>query len=251
MRTARRMVPALLLACLAACSTTPSHLTRLWPAGQSGAPTLGLSTEGGVVMLADPAYRVGDLFDIQFPVGNSFVREWGRLDRLNEDLAVVVPLTARLLRGRLATSLPKDDEPLYLALRDADDEPDMLEVERWHGGQRGSFIVVPGRDAERLARDYAGAGLYVERDGRWEIAGMLAGLVARDEGSDQLALGYVDLLEMARVLPVDVDYFEQDVTPLRPDIEFGVPLQPGDVVLPPAAGSDTAPPPPEEGGEQP
>lgn len=247
-----RSLPFLLLAVLAACSAPPSHMTRLWPAGETGEPLLGLSTEAGVLLLADPRHRVGDLFDIQFPVGNSVVREWGRLDRMNDDLAVVVPLTARLLEGRLASSVPAPHEQLYLALRDDRDDPRMVPVRRWRGGEYGNLIEAPG-DPEALLSRWAGAGLYVKRDGRWEIAGMLGGLLGTVDGEARPGVGFVGLLEIARIFPYRDDYHEQDVRPLRPDIEYGVPLQPGDIVLPPAsAGSQPpAPPSPREGGGRP
>lgn len=223
----------------AACASPPSHFTRLWPEGRTGSPVIGTSTEDGVLLLSHPDYKVGDRFEIQFPVGNSLVRDWGRLDRINENLAVVRP-QARLLEGRIATALPLPDEKLYLALRDENDEPTMIRVHPWRDGAYGDWIVVSGHDAAEVARDYRGTGLYVERHGRWQIVGLLAGLLAQDERDPrgETALGYIGLLEMSRILPDRIPYFEHDVKPLRPDFEFGVPLQPGDIeVLEEGGGS--------------
>jgi|KBSSwiStaDraftv2_1062776.scaffolds.fasta_scaffold200772_2 hypothetical protein len=229
-----RALPLVLLAlCAAACSSTPDpqHFTRLWPDGKTGVPFIGTSTEDGVLVLAKPEWQVGDLLEIQFPFGNSLVVDKGRIDRLNDTLAVVHPLTARLREGRFAAELPLPGEEIYVALRDENDEPVLVPAPLWHGGDFGDWITLPDRDATTVARDYAGTGVYVKREDRWEIVGVLAGLTAYDETeSGYLALGFVGLSEMARILPDRLDYFARDVRPLRPDFEFGVPLQPGDLV---------------------
>jgi hypothetical protein len=242
----RACLPALVLSLLplAGCaSPTPSHYTRLWLQGETGEPIVGTSTEDGVLLIAEPGYAVGTSFEIQFPVGNSLVRDWGRIDRLNDNLAVVRPVTARLREGRIATSLPQPGEQVYLALRDELDEPLMQPVVSWLDGRFGDWITVPERDAESLARDYRGTGLYVQRDDRWEIIGVLAGLLARDDSDPQgaTALGYVGLLEMSRILPDRIRYLEHDTLPLRPDFEFGVPLQPGDIDLTPPETPEAPP----------
>jgi hypothetical protein len=232
----RRLLPlALLLPLLAAAcaSPPPSHFTRLWPEGTTGSPIIGTSTEDGILLLSRPDFRVGDRFELQFPVGNSLVRDWARIDRVNDNLAVARPLTARIVEGRIATELPQPDEKIFLALRDEDDEPDMTRVRPWRDGMYGDWIVVPGRDSEQVAREFQGTGLYVRRKGRWQIVGVLTGLLAEDEENrrGETALGYIGLLEMSRILPDHVPYFEHDIKPLRPDFEFGVPLQPGDINL--------------------
>jgi hypothetical protein len=229
-----RALPVLLLALFAAgcCSTPdPQHFTRLWPDGQTGVPIIGTSTEDGVLVLAQPQWKVGDRLEIQFPIGNSLVVDKGRIDRINDTLAVVSPLTARLSEGRFAAELPLPGEEIFVALRDENDEPVLEPAPLWHDGAFGDWVTLPDRDATTVARDYAGTAVYVKRDDRWEIVGLLAGLTAYDETeSGYLALGFVGLSEMARILPDRLDYFARDVRPLRPDFEFGVPLQPGDVV---------------------
>jgi len=228
-----RLVAALLLLGIGAgCTSPPSHLTRLWPGGRTGEPLLGLSTEFGIVLLTEPHYRVGDVFEVHFPFGNSVVRDWARIDRINDTLSIAVPITANVLEGRIATELPRPEEPVYLAMRDEDDEPVMEAVEPWRGGRHGDYVVVPGHDAEDVAEEYAGAGLYVLRRDRWQIVGILAGITARDD-RDDAGLGYIGLLDMAMILPDPIDYFEHDIPALRPDFEFGVPLQPGDIELEP------------------
>ncbi len=243
-------MPRLLLAALAlvalgcAAPAPPSHLTRLWPEGHTGAPLLGLSTEDGVVTLAMPDAHVDDVWEIQFPVGNSFVRDWGRVDRINDTLMVIRPITARLLEGRFATRLPERGETLYVALRDAADEPVMQPVSVWRDGEYGDWVLLPGGDARELAPRLRGAGLYVLREGRWQIAGLLAGLLAGlDEEPEELALGYIGLPELARILPDRVAYHLRNARPLRPDFEFGVPLQPGDIDLTPPETDEPAPAP--------
>jgi hypothetical protein len=230
-----RALLALAVVFLAACASPPSHLTRLWPEGGTGEPILGLSTEDGVLVLAEPQWQVGDVFEIHFPVGNSLVRDWGRLDRRNDDLVIIRPITARLLEGRFATALPDRYEPLYLALRDLEDEPEMVEVERWHDLRHGNFIVPPEGDAMGLVTDWAGVGLYVQRGDRWEIIGMLADVTARlgSDGPSTAGAGFVGIGEISRLLPDQVDYFDHPIPPPRPDFEHGVPLQPGDIVLDP------------------
>lgn len=228
------LLSSLLLTVSACASPPPSHLTRLWPQGTTGTPLLGISTEDGVLALAHPEWAVGDLFEIHFPVGNSYVRDWGRLDRRNDDLAIIRPVSSRLLEGRFATELLGPYEVLYLALRDEADGPRMVPVQRWQAGTLGNFIVPPEGDADELVRTWAGVGLYVERDDRWEIVGILSDLTARltNGRPDDWAVGYVGIGEISRILPDQVDYFVQPYTPPRPDFEFGVPLQPGDIVLP-------------------
>ena len=39
------------------------------------------------------------------------------------------------------------------------------------------------------------------------------------------------------MLPDRIDFFERDIQQLRPDFEFGVPLQPGDIEVLGVAGS--------------
>jgi hypothetical protein len=236
---------------LAGCaSPIPSHYTRLWPEGRTGLPVVGTSTEDGVVILATPGLALGDRYELQFPHGNSVVVDWGVVDRLNDVLAVVRPQTARLREGRIASALPAVDEPLFVALRDARDEPQMHPATRWREGAYGDWLTVSGADVEAIARDQRGTGVYVQRDGRWEIVGVLAGLTAVDEADPrgEVALGFVGLLELARILPDRVVYQQRDLRPLRPDFEFGVPLQPGDLEPPPPDADDAsapgAPPPP-------
>lgn len=238
----------LLLVLLAACSTAPpEHFTRLWVQGHTGLPILGTSTEDGVLVLAQPDWKVGDQFEIQFPIGNSLVVDRGRIDRLNDTIAVVTPLTARLREGRFAAELPVEGEKLYVALRDQNDQPLMAEGGSWLNGAMGDWLLLPGRDADQIALDYAGTGVYVRRAKRWEIIGVLAGLTAQDEsvGSPTTALGYVSLAELARILPDRLDYFARDVRPLRPDFEFGVPLQPGELEPGTETAAETVPTPAE------
>ncbi|MHC4846661.1 MAG: hypothetical protein ACYTCU_10945 [Planctomycetota bacterium] len=232
----RLLACALLLPLLAAACATPeapSHFTRLWPEGTTGSPIIGTSTEDGILLLSRPEFRVGDRFELQFPVGNSLVRDWARLDRVNDNLAVARPLTARIVEGRIARELPRPDDKIFLAVRNQDDEPWMTRVRPWRGGMYGDWITVSGADPEAIARDYQGTGLYIVRNGRWQIIGVLTGLLAEDERDPrgETALGYIGLLEMSRILPDHVPYFEHDIKPLRPDFEFGVPLQPGDIDL--------------------
>ncbi len=231
----RRSLLALALAAGATgCSTAPpEHFTRLWLEGRTGSPIVGTSTEDGVLLLARPEWQTGDVLEIQFPFGNSLVVDKGRIDRLNDTLAVVRPLTARLREGRFAGSLPVAGEPLYLALRDERDEPLMQPAQAWRDGAYGDWLVLPEHDATTVARRYAGSGVYVLRSDRWEIVGLLAGLTAQDESDPrgEVALGFIGLPEMARILPDRLDIFARDLRPLRPDFEFGVPLQPGDIVI--------------------
>jgi hypothetical protein len=235
------LAPVLALVLAGCAAEIPSHLTRLWPVGDSGEPFLGLSTAEGVIVLSTAHYEVGDLFNIQFPVGNSGVVDLGKIDHLNDDLAVIRPLTSRLLRGRLGSTPPKADETIYLARRDEEDQPYMEPVVRWRKGVYGDYITVSGvDDPAAFARDYAGTGLYVNRKGRWKIVGMLAGITANlpGEDADDAGVGYIGLLELVRVLPDQIDYFQRDIKPQRPDFEYGVPLQPSDILIFEAETSD-------------
>ena len=254
--TAPRSRPSVLLGlfvlCLAGCASTPppEHYTRLWSEGRTGAPLIGTSTEDGVVILTTPGLALGDRYEIQFPFGNSLVVDWGEIDRLNDVLAVVRPRTAVLAEGRIASSPPTDTEQLYLALRDERDRPVMRPVRRWRHGVYGDYVLLPGATPDEVATSERGTGVYVRRMERWEIVGILAGLTAVDEADPrgEVALGFVGLLELARILPDRVVYQQRDLRPLRPDFEFGVPLQPGDLEPPPPDADDAsapgAPPPP-------
>jgi len=244
---ARLLALAVSLLLVAGCATPPpEHFTRVWLEGQTGTPIIGTSTEDGVLLLAEPNYAVGTMFDIQFPFGNSLVRDWGRIDRLNDNLVILRPLSSRLREGRIATSLPQPGEQVYLALRDDEDQPLMQPVTPWLDGRYGDWIVVPDRRAEDIARMYRGTALYVERTGRWEIIGLLAGLLARDDSDPKSATanGYIGLLEMSRILPDRLDFLQRpEVKALRPDFEFGVPLQPGDIDLTPPTAPEAPPSP--------
>jgi hypothetical protein len=239
--TAPRSRPSVLLGlfvlCLAGCASTPppEHYTRLWSEGRTGAPLIGTSTEDGVVILTTPGLALGDRYEIQFPFGNSLVVDWGEIDRLNDVLAVVRPRTAVLAEGRIASSPPTDTEQLYLALRDERDRPVMRPVRRWRHGVYGDYVLLPGATPDEVATSERGTGVYVRRMERWEIVGILAGLTAVDEADPrgEVALGYIGLRELARILPERVAYVEREILPLRPDFEFGVPLQPGDIERPP------------------
>src|SRR6185436_13712076 len=105
--TVAAMRPWLLIALLAGCSSPPENFTRLWIEGHTGLPLVGTSTEDGVLMLAEPEWKIGDRFEIQFPIGNSLVADKGRIDRLNDTVAVIKPLTSRLLEGRFAAFVPE------------------------------------------------------------------------------------------------------------------------------------------------
>ena len=233
---------ALLALVLVGCSAPiPSHMTRLWAIGNNEEPFLGLSTEEGIVVLSPAHFEVGDLFNIQFPVGNSGVVDLGKLDHLNEDLAVIRPLTARLLQGRTATTPPLPYETIYLARRDEQDKPYMDPVNAWHAGLYGDYITVNGvEDPGTFSRNQAGSGLYVHRKKQWQIVGMLGGITASLSGEDarNAGIGYVGLLELIRVLPDQIDYFQRDIKPLRPDFEYGVPLQASDIIILEADGLD-------------
>ena len=222
----------------AGCATEPpSHFVRLWPLGNSEEPVIGLSTEDGVLVLASPNFDVGDMFNLQFPYGNSGLVDFGMIDHLNEDLALIHPISSRLLEGRLATEPPLPHETLYVAQRDEQDQPVMQIVDPWKDGRFGDYVVLPGEDdPQGRARQLAGSGLYVQRNDRWQIVGLMAGITALLEGDapQEAGMGFIGLFEIVRVLPDRLDYFERDIKQLRPDFEFGVPLQPGDVELPPA-----------------
>lgn len=231
-----RLAACLLVVTSAACVAPPEHFTRLWPGGRTGEPVVGLSTEEGVIVLGEPHYAVDDVFEIQFPIGNSVVSAHGSIVRLNEELALIAPLDAVLREGRFAAGLPDfAEEEVFLALRDEDDDPALEPVLLWHDGTFGDYVVLDDvDDPDAFARDHAGMGLYVFRQRHWQIVGMLAGVTARspDLDDDDVGLGYLSLLEIARLLPDRTDYFDHGVKPLRPDFEFGVPLQPGDVDVP-------------------
>lgn len=235
LRSTRLPLLVVLAAVVVGCAGPPSHMARLWPRGRTGLPMLGVAVNNEVLVLSRPHFQIGDRFEIQFPVGNSTVIDVGEIDRVNNNLAVVRPFTARLQPARLAESLPESHELLHLALRDADDAPEMVPVERWRDGAHGDWILLPGHDARKTAKLWAGAGMYVERKGRWRLVGILAGITAElpDDPDQSVALGYIGLLEIARVLPEELEFFEREPPPLRPDFEFGVPLQPGDLALPP------------------
>ncbi len=227
----------LVLACLllGACATPPpSHVARIWPQGAQGAPVLGLSTEDGVLVLADPSYKLGDLFDMQFPVGNSRVDDHGELIRINDNLAIIIPLTSRLAEGRFAETPMTELEQLYVAVRDEDDEPVMEEVTRWRNGAHGDLIVIPDDDAYDFAARYSGAGVYVNRYDRWQIVGVLSGLVVEDsepqpDEESIAAVGFIGLDEVARLVADRENYLTREEYPMRPDFEFGVKRQAGDI----------------------
>jgi len=229
------------------CASPPppaNHLTRLWPVGDTGTPLLGLSTEDGIVMLSDPTYAVGDIFEIQFPYGNSMVRDRGIVDRLNDNVAVVHPLSARLLEGRFSSRPPDFEDELFLALRDDADEIAFAPVDLWAEGAYGDWITFPDgslswltgtEDPAVIAKTWAGAGIYrmAEHD-RMVIVGLLSGFTASlGEGTPPRAMGYVGLEELARILPDRIQYYKHWEPPLRPDFEYGVPLHPGDVIVRP------------------
>ncbi len=237
---------ALLLACGACRSPVPpaNHLTRLWPVGETGTPLLGVSTEDGIVMLSDPQYTVGDVFDIQFPYGNSMVRDRGVVDRLNDNVAVVRPLSARLLEGRFSDRPPMAADALFLALRSDADEVDFAPVKLWGDGAYGDWITFPegtldwfsgSEDLAEVARTRAGSGVYRRTDTqRMVIVGLLSGFTASlGETPDAQAMGYIGLEELARILPDSIPYYKHWEPPLRPDFEYGVPLKPGDVIVRP------------------
>lgn len=209
---------------------TPSHYTRLWPEGQERAqPQVGISTEDGIVTLTGPSFEVGDRFEIEFPIGNSYVVDTGRIVRLNEHMAVLEPFTSRLDQGRFAAYSPAPDEPIWLNIRDERDQPIMVEVSLWDGGEWGDWVLMRGHPADSTAHDHAGAGLYVRREERWEICGVLSGLTARAEDDGETALGFLGLAELGRLIPGRVKFFDRGLMPHRPDFDHGDPITPRDI----------------------
>jgi hypothetical protein len=208
----------------------PDHLLRLWEPGDLGNPKLGLATEDGVLILSEPEYEVGHLFELQHPVGNSYVIDTGTIVRLNQNLAVVAPSTSRMGKGRFAAYAPRPDETIYFATRDERDKTVLHETALWQDGVWGDWIDVPRElDPEDTAGSCAGTGLYLQRAGRWEICGMISGLTATANDDDSIGLGFVGLAEIGLVLVEEHNFFDRDLLPHRPDFELGDTIEPEDI----------------------
>lgn len=179
----------------------------------------GVSTEDGILALVDVVPSTGEL-SFRYHTGNGFFDDVARLDRKNDALAVMQPVTSRPSLARFGAYPAARDDTLYIEVNEGR-KPELVEFELFEGGQHGDLLVLKkkGGDPLAIAQIYAGTGVYAWRNEEMELVGVLNGVVCEEMN----AIAFIGLDEIADVLPRESNYFLRRVQPRRADFEYGIP----------------------------
>lgn len=217
---------------LAGCgSPTPNDLTRL---EIPGPPRYAVSTEDGLLALPGDDLAV-DVVPITLWYQGSLVLDDARIERREEDLVRLRPVSAQLPFSEFAAEGAKPGEPLFVQVVQDDPEhlPLLVAAELLADGRFGDLLRVTSWtwSAEEIARDFPGAGVYALRKGRYVLVGIVNGLLVANPDDSLLArwfgpsevLACLSLDAIAPVLPENSDFFARRTRVLRPDFEHGLP----------------------------
>jgi hypothetical protein len=168
--------------------------------------------------------------------------------RRDETLSVLTPYSSAPNQARLAASAAGLDDDLYIEAPHVHADPELIPVTLLGDGTLGDLIrVKDGRRLEDLARIYAGAGVFADREGFLQLVGILNGVFV----AEAQALGFIGVGQIARVLSHDDPYFQRRALPRRADFEYGMPRQmEGEAVIASGVGATPEAPDPAEAQAQ-
>lgn len=210
------LAASLLLGCIASC-TSPSRSSVILRT--ENGEVYGLSTESGILALGD-AVGTAEQVEFRYHIGNGFFDDTANVERRGAELVVLRPASSRPNQARLAAYPARPGDKLWIEVPDGHGDSDLLVVQLFEQGRRGNLLVTEaGVPIESQARDMAGAGLFVKREGFLQLAGILNGIYT-EEGR---ALGFIGVDRIAQVLPAGDPYFERRAFPRRADFEYGMP----------------------------
>jgi hypothetical protein len=178
-----------------------------------------VSTEDGILCLAEDALRSASI-PYRFRYRRGIFEDRATVDRINENLAVLVPQTAELTQVRFGAYPAREDDQLYIGICDKNQQPKLQEVRLYQKGQFGDLLQIDiGNDEIAPFSDrFRGCGLYAWREDYYQLVGILNGVYI----VDQPVMAFIGLDEMERILPSGSHYFERKLKKPRPDFEYGI-----------------------------
>lgn len=221
-----------LLPLVAGCGTPrPNSLVRL---DVPGAERWALATEDGIVALNGDDLGV-DVVPILYWYNASPVTDDATVVHRTAELALLRPASTKLEYNDWGATQPEPGESLWIQVLDDDPEhrPLLIDAELFAGGRYGDLLEIDEwfTDPERVAAEFAGAGVFARRKGRYVLVGILTGAVADDPRrpgfwqrvfGPETPLAFVGLDAIAPVLPETSDFFKRRVRVFRPDFEYGL-----------------------------
>jgi len=217
-----------------------------------GAQRYALSTEDGIIAINGDDLAAGIVpilyyFRVQHIGTQHTISDDAKVLQKTDELALLEPVSTQMNFSDLAAQDAEPGEAIFIQILDLDDpemRPVLLKASLFENGRYGNLLLLEDSSytPEHVARTFAGAGLYVQRMGRFVIVGILSGMVAsnpvlntgllsRFETPPEL-LPFISLEVIAPVLPRTSDFFERRKVIYRPDIEYG--LEPDGAEPPPA-----------------
>jgi hypothetical protein len=181
----------------------------------------GLSTERGILLLAEVLPEEQEELAFRYHIGNGFFDDIATVQQRGEVLSVLQPQSSRPNEVRFAGDPAHAEDELYFEVRDEDGDPDLLEALLLDAGKYGDLVVIDEEDSlEDRARQLTGAGLYAWRDGHMQLVGIGNGLYSVSPP----ALAFIGVHEMAYTFPAETTtYFDREARPRRADFEYGIP----------------------------
>ena len=221
-----------LAAWLAGCGTPmPNNLLLL---EIPGAERYAVSTEDGVIALDDDDLGVGEIPMICWYRGSPIVDHLVVQHRVG-DLGLLEPKSTRLQKAEFAAEGPLGRENLYIQLiesKDIEHRPYLVGAHLYADGEFGDLLELDTwfASCHEVAEEFAGAGVYAKRKGRFVLVGILNGMVSTNPDPSVWSslvgpyrlLPYISLNGLAPVLPKSSNFFERRAKQFRPDFEYGL-----------------------------
>lgn len=178
-----------------------------------------VSTEDGILCLAEDALRSASI-PYRFRLRRGIFEDRATVDRINENLAILMPQTAVLPQVRFGAYPAREDDELHIGICDKNEQPKLMETKLYQRGQFGDLLEtsIPMDEVAAFADRFRGVGLYAWREDYYQLVGILNGVYM----VDQPVLAFVGLEEMSRILPTGSHYFERHIKKNRPDFEYGI-----------------------------
>ncbi len=232
---------ALLVAPLAC--RAPRHPQSLIRFETARGVELGFSSEYGIFALAETFAGETEL-PFLYEIGNGSFEDVASVQIDGELLKMARARSSRPSEVRLAERPAQSAETLFLEIRPAPKEPQLIEGRLYNSGQSGDLLEIFDQDVEEIARRWRGAPVHVLRNGHYQVIGMLNGLYCRRPD----LLTFIGLDELYLMTPQATTYLDRRALPRRADFEYGIPRD-IDHEISYGAGAETEmePPPAEQG----